>query len=270
MAKRDTVLDDLLTRCRTGSVGERCAAISDLEEMEAMEAVSTISELADFPDALVRANVASALGKLGDGGMTPVLLSLLGDADELVRSNAAESLGLLGNEEASTALAETLRKDEDPLVRLQAAEALGNLGRGAPLPALLEALKDTDQKVRAYAADSIGKLGAAECLPSLREYARSERSLFAKAFMLSAIHRLGDRDVLELLVRLSEIADDNLAVTIWNLALELATFENAGRLEELIERSAKSRPELRFEADDLIEELRSLEAPRGARPPRIR
>ena len=63
--------------------------------MKCVHARPALLELVGFPDAGVRANVACALGDLGDGDAGAALVTMLGDTDSLVRANAAEALGLL-------------------------------------------------------------------------------------------------------------------------------------------------------------------------------
>lgn len=253
-------VEQLISQCRSGSAQERCAAIVDLEEMGAQAVIPVLLELLDFSDAGVRANVAHALGELGDKGVGVTLLTLLHDSDSLVRINAAESLGLLRYKESLDSLVATLHSDKESLVRLHAAEALGSLKDVSALPALTTALDDPDESVRAYAADSIGSIGAAEMLPILGQKLESEQSTFTRAYLLSASYRLGAHNSLNSLVQLSETADDVLAVTILNLAVELATTQNAVDLKDLIKAATQSRPSLHLEVNSLIERLDSIKA----------
>ncbi len=250
--------ESLIFQCKHGSAKERRAAIADLEEMGAQESVPVLLELLDFPDAGVRANVAHALGQLGDENVGAALLTLLTDTDSLVRIEAAESLGMLRYMEGIDALARTLSHDSDPLVRLHAAEAIGSLKDLRALPTLVTALDDPDESVRAYAADSIGRLGAVRIAGILAAKLVSEKSVFAKAHLLAASYRLGEHKSLQSLVQLSETADDNTAVTILNLAVELATAENALDLKNLIEPVAQSRPTLSLEVSSLIKRLDAI------------
>src|SRR5262249_44882200 len=151
---------------------------------------------------------------------------LLRDREALVRMKAAESLGELRYEEGLEALADALIHDSDPLVKIHAAEALGDLRDPGALPSLLAALDDPDEHVRAYVADSIGRLGSSAERQALATRIAIETSIFAKAFLLAASYRLGNDEALTALIQLSEMADDDLAVTILNLAAELATREN--------------------------------------------
>ncbi len=251
-------VQELIYRLRNGSARQRWNAIVDLEEQGAQEAVPALLEFLDFPDAGVRANIAHALGVLGDINDKRVgtaLVTLLDDPDPLVRINAAESSGILRISESIHALVNVLYTDKDALVRLHAAEALGIIHDPAALPALIEALDDRDEGVRAYSAAAIGDLAAVEALPILKQKLASERSTFTRAFLLSSLYRLGDENALFSLIKLSETADDTLATTILNLTIELATPQNVASIKEGIKMSTQSRPALKLEAASLIERL---------------
>ena len=237
-------VEHLIAQCRNGSDKDKCVAVLELEEIGAKESVPVLLELLDFPDAGVRANVASALGKLGNKDIGEKLVSLLEDSDLFVRMEAVQSLGLIQYLEAIPAIVSTLKTDEDSLVRLCAAEALGNIADVKTLPPLLEALNDENEGVRAYAADSIGNLGAVEALPILRQKLDTELSLLTKTFILASLCKLGDKSSLFVLVKLLEIADYGVAVTILNLTEELANQQNATYLIEILQGIMKSRPSL--------------------------
>jgi len=256
--ERESKIKELISQCKEGSTQEQCAAIADLQEMGAKEALPVLLGLLDSPDAGVRTNIADALGDLGDKSAGTPLLTLLKDPDALVRMKAAESLGLLNYVEAIDVLAQILHTDNDPLVRLHAAEALGMVRNIEALPPLIKALDDPDEGVRAYAADSIGQLGVVDALPILIEKLDSEQSQFTRAFLLSSLYRLGDENSLVSLIKLSEAADDDLAVTILNLAIELATPQNAESLKDMITKATQSRPTLHTERDSLIKRLGSF------------
>jgi HEAT repeat protein len=251
-------VESLIFLSQHGSARERCAAIADLEELKARDAVPALLDLLNFPDNGVRANVAQALGQLGGEDTGPALLTLLRDSDALVRMKAAESLGELRYEESLEALTGSLIHDSDPLVRIHVAEALGDLGDPRALPSLLAALDDPDERVRAYVADSIGRLGSSATLQALTARIASETSTFAKAFLLAASYRLGNDEVLTSLIQLSEMADDDLAVTILNLVVELATRENVHLLKSLIGPVAESRPSLSVEVRSLLARLNAF------------
>ncbi len=250
---------ELIFQCRNGSPKQRSAAIVDLQEMGVSEAIPVFLELLDYPDTGVRANVACALGELGNKKIGQSLLKLLEDSSSIVRINAAESLGLLCYTDGINSLINKLHLDKDPLVRLSVAEALGRLNDTRVLPALVKALDDEDEGVRAYAADSIGNLGIVKAVPILIKKIDFEKSSFTKAFIFSALYRIGYKEYLLSLVKLSETVDDVLAVTILNLAIELATPQNAASLKDMLSKIKQSRPTLEIEINSLIKHLNSVD-----------
>ena len=258
MADQELV-QSLVAQCRSGSSLQRCAALADLEELGAREAVQAIVELVEFPDAGVRANLAAALGVLGSEAtaLSP-LLALSMDPDSLVRLKAVESLGRFPCAASGERLISVLQSDEDPLVRVHATEALAAFDDDHTLGALMVTLDDPDEGVRAYAADTIGARHGAAGSARLRERLDGESSLFARAFILSALYRLGQEDALWSLVASAASADDRLAATILNLAAELATPSNAGRLAGAIAGATRDRPDLHAEAQALLARIRAL------------
>jgi HEAT repeat protein len=250
-------VERLLELCRSGRADERCAAIAELQEMGAHEAIPVLLDLVGFPDAGVKANVAYALGDLGDEQAGPALVTLLGDADTLVRVNAAEALGLLRYTGGVDALIDALRADEDSLVRLHAAEALGVFDDDRALAALMGALDDPEEEVRAYGADSIGRSKRREYLSILRDKLDSDPSSYTKAFLLSALHRLGDDSSLVALVHMLTSTDDNFRITLANLIADSVKPGDPGRIEDALEEVARDRPELRFEVEALKSRIRN-------------
>ncbi len=78
---------------------------------------------------LVRFNVVSALGRIGDSRAGPALLQALRDSDYTVRAAAAEALGRMRERNAVAALLRAAGPDEPrPEVRAAAITALGAIG----------------------------------------------------------------------------------------------------------------------------------------------
>lgn len=269
MTGRGTHAESLISLSQHGSAEERRGAIADLEEMGARESVPALLELLDFPDAGVRANVAQALGQLGGDEVGAALVALLADPDALVRLKAAESLGELRYAPGRDALTDALAAESDPLVRIHVVEALGAFQDHGALPALLGALADADEYVRGYAADAIGRLGSRDAVGVLKARLASEQSAFAKAYLLATLYRFGDEGSLRALVELTDGADDILAATILNVAVELATADNAPELKRLIAPVAQSRRSLVPEVSSLLTRLDAISPARngGGTPP---
>jgi len=168
-------------------------------------ASSWIEQLADSWDASQRMAAVSVLMEMGPGveGVTPALISALGDRDpsvreaatlslqrfgpqagddlrqalyghpvHSVRAGAARSLAPLAASDAMV-LSSLIKatKDRSSLVRRVSVEVIGEAGAevSAAVPALAEALLDEDPNVRASAAAALGRIGpmAEGAIPAL-------------------------------------------------------------------------------------------------------
>ena len=252
---REQKIAKLIAQCRDSSIPVQCAAIVDLQEMGAKESLPVLIELLESPAVGVRANAVYSLGEMADTEVGTHVIKLLGDSDALVRINAIEALGLLGYSDGLPRIIQVLKSDVDPLVRLQAAETLGVLGDMKASFALMDALDDVDDQVRAYAAESIGQLQAKEALPDLQRRLLTEQSQFARAFILSAMYRLGSKEALTQLFDLASIADETLSVTILNLIVNSTIARDVSRIKDQMHDLSRSRPVLRAEIQSLLNRI---------------
>jgi len=117
---------------------------------------------------VIKAQIARALGMIGDKTAVPPLLLLLKEKFVRVRVEALEALAKLGDSSACTAVALFL-EDKDDRVRDAAAQAIGHLGNKACGPALVEALRDECPRVVESAALALGMLRDPERIPDLIE-----------------------------------------------------------------------------------------------------
>jgi HEAT repeat protein len=106
---------------REGEDEERISAVRALGEMRAPAAEDLLAALQD-PLWQVRAQAATALGRLGDAAAVPDLEHAMADRSWWVRTNAAVALGELG-EEGAAAL-ERVAAGHDPYAAERAREAL--------------------------------------------------------------------------------------------------------------------------------------------------
>ena len=125
------------TESRVGDLAQLLA----LEDSRAFDA-ATLRRLALSPDALIRAQTAVAVGRIGDPAGGPLLVELLADPDTGVRAEAAFGLGLLHDSAAVEDLAR--RTDAFPQVaadpdQLEIVTALARIG-GPRAAAAIEAL----------------------------------------------------------------------------------------------------------------------------------
>jgi HEAT repeat protein len=122
-----------------------------------MDAVAELQSILVDPkeDALVKAQAATELGRIGDPVSVPALLEALEDPAALVRRDAAEALGKIGDAKAASALVERLARDLDDGVRRRSAQALGLLKDPIAIDALIAALEDPAPGVRIAAHDAL-------------------------------------------------------------------------------------------------------------------
>ncbi len=154
--------------------------------------------LLTHPDAVVRAQAAHALSKVGDVAVVPLVVPLLGDASVAVAAKAAQVLGRLGGPAAQQSLVGALgsghdeihdavvaaleeagpgavdlllvrASDPDPLVRAGVAEALGLIGDPRAAPALAILLEDEDRSVRFEAIVALGQLAGETAEAAIEE-----------------------------------------------------------------------------------------------------
>ena len=105
----------------------------------------------------IKAQIARALGGMGDKAAVVPLLAVLRDDEPRVRAEALIALGMLKDEAALPQMA-VFAKAADPRIREVAARALGMLGSVRALPHLLAALADAESLVVQSAAEALGLL----------------------------------------------------------------------------------------------------------------
>ncbi len=104
----------------------------------------------------LRRNAARALGKLGDLGAVPALITALACSDFYVREAAAQALGELGAVAAVMPLSTLLAEPEQPYAALL--EALGMLGEATVVPQVLPFLTHEQPRVQFAAARALYQL----------------------------------------------------------------------------------------------------------------
>jgi vesicle coat complex subunit len=116
----------------------------------------------------LRAEVAKALGKIGDARAVDALIEALKDEDSDVYWNSIDALVKIAKKDLGVVdkLIKAL-KDEDSYVRISVAWALGEIGDASAVDALIEALRDEDSYVRESIAWALGAIGDARAVDSL-------------------------------------------------------------------------------------------------------
>jgi HEAT repeat protein len=141
----------------------RCAvaeALGAIGSHAAAAVPALTSTLKNDENSLVRANVADALGKIGDPQAVAVLIEALEGEDDSVRFNAVEALEAFGHQAqaAVPALVRVVKNEQGNAWK--AADALGAIdAQGVGTPALIEALGSRDPTMRRFAAYGLSRIG---------------------------------------------------------------------------------------------------------------
>lgn len=158
-----------LESLKSPDVVERIEAVRLIALAPGVSEVAALESMTSDADAIVRREVAEALGRVPQAHAstsTAKLLSMLDDSEASVRLEVAASLGRLGQPSAVLSLAARLN-DPEPDVRIQVALALGAIGLDTAIPALQVALLDAQDSVVAAVVTSLGALDSEEAIAGL-------------------------------------------------------------------------------------------------------
>jgi cyclophilin family peptidyl-prolyl cis-trans isomerase/HEAT repeat protein len=170
------------------------AQLLSLEDRREFD-LASLRRAAQHPDALVRAQAAVAIGRIGDGAGTPLLVTLLADPDSTVRLQAAFALGTLRDTAAAGELAQRLDAfpavvaDSDQLEMVTALAKIGGPIAARAVSGLLErhppggAADDGATAVALLEAWRLGRLAPGS---RLVEYIRSGSGLWRRNATYSA------------------------------------------------------------------------------------
>jgi cyclophilin family peptidyl-prolyl cis-trans isomerase/HEAT repeat protein len=181
------------------------AQLLSLEDRREFDA-AVLRRDARRPDALIRAQTAVAIGRIGDAAGAPVLLTLLADPDTAVRAEAAFAIGLLHDSAAVEELARRLdafpqvASDPDQLEIVTALARIGGPRAAAALEALLQRHPpqgSSDDPATARALLEMWRLRQRAPAARLLEYVRSgsgewRRNAAYATARLAASHALPD------------------------------------------------------------------------------
>ncbi len=160
-------------------------ALGKLEDAQAIEPLIEVLKqtdkvyLRDMDGQTVSSEAARALGKLGDGALSP-LLSLLKDTNSRRRYNAASALSHLGDPKAFLDLLAAL-DDENDEVLARVVIALGKAGGKQALQPLIDTLFNSNPIVQKHAILAIGKLGVVEPIIQILENKNEDQDVRASA-----------------------------------------------------------------------------------------
>ena len=198
-------VEPLISSLRDGSAELRRIASESLGNLGDSRAAEPLLELLlesytqDPADASLKRAISTALTKLGESSVDPLLLALK-DIDETVRRRATMVLGQMWQIPELIDLC-----DSEVEIRRRAAVSLGELGDARTLSPLLAVLRDSDEKVRHNAIASLGRICQ---IPELIQLGNDSALLRQKAAV--ALGGLGDKRTVQPLV--AALRDSNRKV----------------------------------------------------------
>lgn len=140
--------------------------MGQIEKLLKAKDIDGLTEMLSETEPETRAEVALALGKLGEEACIPPLMTALGDEEVQVRQAAAQGLGEIG-EPAVPALIDSLR-GQGGRITPYALWALGEIGSPAAMEALVERATESDLwRIRWSAVESLGDLGGERAIETL-------------------------------------------------------------------------------------------------------
>jgi aminopeptidase N len=172
------------------------------EKKEWLYQLKNATELADRADAI------TALGKLkgDDEAVSAIADTLRNDKAWGIRANAADALGQLGGAAASKQLLDALNSTKEPWVRNRIVTALANFKDDSAIVTKLTAIAGNDGSYRARAAalQALGRLKAPDALPTLNAaVAADSPDGFLRNAALRSMGALGDDKAVPLLLQWS-------------------------------------------------------------------
>jgi cyclophilin family peptidyl-prolyl cis-trans isomerase/HEAT repeat protein len=193
----------LLVPLVAGALVARLAAqdqVGDLAQLLLLEDrrefdIASLRRAAQHPDALIRAQAAVAIGRIGDRAGTPLLLTLLADGDSTVRAQAAFALGTVRDTAAAAELARRLEAfpavtaDSDRLEMVTALAKIGGQAAARALSGVLERHQPggaSDDQATATALLEAWRLGRLAPAARLVEYISSGSGVWRRNATYSA------------------------------------------------------------------------------------
>lgn len=217
--------------------------------------IDLVAPLIHDPSTEVRAEAASAIGRLGGADAAMLLFELLADETELIQESAMAALARMSSEQVVPLLLRAL-ENEDEQARIRAAETLGLLHDPQTAPALMRLVDDEREGVRRAAIHALGELEA-EGVPGLLRSALRDPSSRVRQQAVLSLGKQQDPDVAEDLIPLLSDPDPRIRFATLR-ALGLVRSPDA--VPHLIEFLGDSRKELRLAAVESLGAIRPPEA----------
>ena len=235
---------------------DRTKAASVLGEIGDTRAVLPLLEVMREPreDNDVKLACAEALGRLNDPSVIPILCQELGRLDEWSSPRIAAVLVAFGRA-AIPHLLTTLDSSATLNGRIWAAQVLGKLKARRAVPPLMNRLHDRSEQMRLSAANALGDIGDLRAVRPLVDIILRDPTPAVRAQGASALGRLGDPEVLPILV--GALGDPEYWMRFRALeAIEVLNPEDTSPLESALD---DTNPEVRRRAALALERLGRLE-----------
>lgn len=229
----------------------------DFEKDRAREALVS-------PEAVMRAEAVTVLGRSGDEKMAPLVAPLLRDPSARVRRNAVAALGALGPKKYLGKIGGRLR-DGDLEVRLAAVRVLGDTKNKRAVKLLLPMLEAPSLLIRRAAARALERLGLTPRQQRER-VARTELAYQLKRLSLedaqlraSAARQIGLAGRPEHQAALLKLLDDRSPLVVTEAARALGRLGGEEATAALVKLASSTRPTDRVAAAGGLGALGALE-----------
>jgi HEAT repeat protein len=233
----------------------RQGAIRCLSWIAPPEAIELVAPMIHDPCPEVRAEAASAVGRLGDEDAAMLLFELLGDESEIIQESAMGALIRLPPDRVVPLLVHALTSADDQ-VRIRAAETLGLLRDPDTAPALIALSKDGREGVRRAALKALGEIDAPGISDLLRAALLDPASVVRQQAVLSLGKREDPDTVRDLLPLLKDPDPKMRFVTL----RALGQIRSPEAVPYLIPFIGDPRKELRFAAVEALGNVRAVAA----------
>jgi HEAT repeat protein len=220
--------------------------------------IDLVAPLIHDPSPEVRAEAASAIGRLGDEDAAMLLFELLSDPNELIQESAMAALSRMESERVVPLLLQAL-SSPDEVIRIRAAETLTRLRDPDTAPSLMVLARDEKEAVRRAAVKALGEVDAPGVAQLLRSALLDKGSLVRQQAVIS-LGKLQDPDSVSDLLPLLDDPDPKLRFVVIRSLGQIRSPDTVPRLLLFL---ADKRKELRFAA---VEALGSIRAVAAVRP----
>jgi putative heme-binding domain-containing protein len=243
----------------------RLAAIKAAKEARDPEALPILRRrFGEEPDAGARAEIALALGVVGDKDALPLLVGALrsNEAPDAVREAALTSVEALGTDVAVKALADLLGQADLAVERQpRVIAALGKVKAEGSIPGIAEKLASPAATVRSAAAEALGKIGKSEGVSPRLLPLLDDPDMGVRKAAIGALSALKTREAVPALVEAAGRDETRFEATMALAALPdtkaLQVFLNGlgSKSPELRRASATALGSIREQAGPVLDEL---------------